>query len=481
MRSTAIRNQLAIKSASFTQTDVAQGFFGFFDQATNTARRVWYSNQQLNQSDWTGVITGSSCIMYCGGGLYYPFMFSIDDGPFVNPIGPTGTTANNTVVDVFRGLPDSPHLVRIKINQAFNNNGYNFTSGPMFTVYGFNPGISFPNMGTKWMITDPSFPGKHAIPLYAQPTGANVLPANSDTFWNTQGASYAPYLSGEAIKIKAQCTDIWLYTGAECCKIWVDGVLTSETYFTPSSSQYRVWKKVATNLDGSAPHVYYIAPACDANNTTQNTTLGIMIGGSGASYSTLPATKTVIQYGDSITWSRVYTAIPPGIQVNSDCSIIRTGGALGALTVNAGYSGKLVAGLDADLASIRAGRSGVVEDVAIVAIGRNDWGVTTQSAFQTSYTSILNKLLTAGVPKILCRGTQCGQGNANATTVDGWISGAITTLGNANVIFIDTSSWTGIEGMGPNVPPGDGTHPTPVNGHTKLSTYEQTAYAAYIT
>jgi hypothetical protein len=61
---------------------------------------------------------------------------------------------------------------------------------------------------------------------------------------------------------------------------------------------------------------------------------------------------------------------------------------------------------------------------------------------------------------------------------DGLAGGSSPRLNSPNVSFINVDTWVGIEGVAPNNPPGDGTHPTD-NGYTTMVGFETTAYAPF--
>ncbi|KRR22629.1 hypothetical protein CQ14_30955 [Bradyrhizobium lablabi] len=392
---------------------------------------------------------------------------SVDDGAFANKLKISGTNAD-AVIQLFTGLSDAPHLVRIRPNTAFSNfNTWTFETGNMFSVTGVAPAVTFPLMGTKWMITDASFPGLHTHSVFARPAGANVTPANNDI------SNQAAQGTGGAIKIRAQCSDIWVFTADTEAYISVDGAAMTQVTLT-SLSTFRAWKKITTGLDSTAAHDYLIS--CGSSTSSVTPPLGIMIGGAGSSYSAIPATKKVIQYGDSITATFGNYAG----QTAAIGAIYKVGASRGFIGANCGISGQNAAGLDSSLATIRAYR-GIVEDVAIIAIGRNDGG-TASAAFKTSVTNVINALLTAGVPKIIVRGQNFG--GAPGTPVGGVVNrdqdliDAVAALANANVVYVSPTTWTTILGVTPNTGAGDGTHPYTNVGTAALAAYEITSYAA---
>lgn len=456
-----------VLSRAFTDTDMSAGFFGFFDLTTNAARRAFTvaSTTQQRTSAWDGFVWGTACTLFCGGSAT-PFAWSIDDGPWVTATFPTGSTGT---FPVFSGLPDGPHMVRLKglvSTASFTN-----VAGTVLTVYGSNPKITFPNMGTKWMVTDASFPGVHLFPLTARPAGANVVPANSDTSYGT-----ASYPFGASVKFRATCSEIWAFTDDTEATIFIDGSATAKHFMQDqiNLNKWRVWKQVARNLDSTTEHEYILAFG-NVNPTGQSfgCPLGIALDSAGV-FGTTAATKKWVQYGDSITEA---SGTGGTGAVNDDGDLYRTCAALGFLGVMVGQTGKKAADIDTSLTYLRGLRA-ITEDVAILAIGRND-AATTSAAFKTSITNILTALKAASVPKILVRGTCIGGTSGGVTARDTDLSDAVTAFGDATVHYLSTLLWTGVEGVAPNNPPSDGTHPTPV-GYVTMSGYEVTDYAPYV-
>lgn len=134
---------------------------------------------------------------------------------------------------------------------------------------------------------------------------------------------------------------------------------------------------------------------------------------------------------------------------------------LGYVGSTYGIDGNTVATLQARMASALAIKdTDNTKDVAIIAIGRNDsvW----DSTAITNYTDIINQLL-AKYLTVICRGVL--PEGANLWPVqNGGISALVTSLANARVKWLDTSTWTGIATA-------DGVHPTDA-GYVQIKNYE---------
>lgn len=445
---------------TFAETDVSSGFFGFFDTTTVAGRRKFYVTDNQNNSDWTGYIRGSSATMRVGGSGSTPFDISIDDGAWSTPTN-AGTASDGTII-LFSNLADAVHTVRIKCQTASSGAAWTFTGGVLFSVTGTSPS-AYVDTATRWIITDPSFPGIHLVSLGSRPAGANVLPAISETVY-TSAFSF-----GASMKFRAQCSEIYIFTAETEAFYSIDGAAMTQVALPLSSlGSYRAWKRVATGLDNTAQHNYVISSG--GTDRTIGAVIGVMITGSGASFGTTPTTKKVIQYGDSITYAAgIYTGQTSAVQ-----DIYKTGVGLGFLGAPCGLSGTNAAGLDSSLTTARSYRN-VVEDVAVLAIGRND-ALTSSASFKASVTSILNTLLGAGVGKILVRGQNFGGGGGAAVggvaNRDQDLADAVSALANANVVYVPVQTWTPITGVAPNNGLGDGTHPYgPGGGYDSMATY----------
>lgn len=457
------------KTANFSYSQLAGGFSGYFDTVTNAARHSFFTSAGHPYGDWTGWISGSRAILQCGGGATNPMEASIDNGPWLvcqRVLGLGSSSAQ--VCTLFDGMADTLHLVRIRCASAFNNNAWLPTSGTVITVTGANPALNpFCSTGVRWSLTDPSFPGKHTFCLISKPAGANVAPTYGTT-------GYSSVIYGGQVKIRAQCSEIWVRTGDRYGQFAIDGGIATWLRFENNNlgainaivDGAAMWRRVATGLDATAMHDYYIATGCRQSLQLVGTT-DIAIFGPSAAFGTLPATKIEIQYGDSLTEAHNYAGTD---QANSDLAIYQSAPRLnGAIAAGTGVAGINVATLDTNLAAYRALRN-IVEDIAVIAIGRND-GSTASAAFKTSYDNIIGALLTAGVGKIICRGCNIGGTFSNR---DADIQAVVTARANANIVFVATTGWTPIDGVTVG---GDATHPTTF-GYTQMAGYEYTDYGA---
>lgn len=445
---------------TFLDADVADGFTGYFDLTTNSTRRYWYS---ANKGGWEGWVCGHSCQMTLNNSTQTLFSVSVDGHPAFTPHVPV--FGASLTFYLFRGLPDGWHYVQIYTTGVTNLRSPQ-GSIPFLSVRGENPRIETRPTAEEWYLTDPSFPGAHTFCTQARVAGANILPDIDDIFTGRDGAG--PGVSGlddgYSIKFTGTCSEIWLHTGDTVCYLSVDGAAYTVADLTDGDHRggakgngARSWVRAFVGLDGAASHDYYIFPGnVTAKLVDVNATVGtdaVRLDPAGT-FDTMPATKLVKQYGDSITKAEFGPTIFNGLTAGVDCDVYTYCAALDALGCGCGISGASAATLYSNMATSFANRV-FVEDIAVLAVGQNDVG-TDPTAFKATYTSILNAILSNGTDKIACRGIELG--NSRSEPNDGTISDAVSAIqasltGAQEVVFIDTTGWTGITTY-------DGIHPT---------------------
>jgi hypothetical protein len=466
--------------ATFTDTQLSNGYFGFFDTLTNVAQRQWIIDPAGNSSDLEGWVTGTACQMTTISASITDVWVSVDGGAFFAP-----SVGTNSLFTLFTGLPDARHFLQIVMNRSGAANPVNALSGIVLTVTGSAPTLDFGGWGggPAWMLTDPSFPGVYSgcSQVYAFGGNSNVRPTNSLTF-NGQdfgGLSNTGYDYGCGVKVRAKCSQLWVQTGETNAGYSIDkGAVTNVSFDTANLSVYcpggysRTWKLFATGLDATTFHDYYCffgsaVPNVTTPSSTVSSTLGIRTDSNGSFAST--TAKRVVQDGDSITQTQL-SVIFNGGQPNTNCDVYMACALQGAVGATSGVAGVTAAQLDTAMAG-NLSRRGYVPDIHILAIGRNDAGVTASGPFQASITSILNKILANGTNKIIVRGVTLGTGTASLITIDGYLAAAVAAIqssltGSQQVIFVDTTGWTGITFY-------DGTHPTQA-GYATMVNYWQT-------
>jgi len=428
-----------VSTTNFSVADAAFGLFGYVDDITDPTKRFW----QGGDTCWIGYITGTDAVLTCDGGGGEPFYFTVDDG------APFAPTKAGTDLAIFNGLSDAPHKVVIVGNPAYTPIfGWTFASGTFLTVTGAAPAIDYgADLGPSINIALAASPCIDAR-SYDAYGWANANPTGEPK----PSTGVTPYATGGGVYIRAKCSDLWIYSPD--AEGWLSDDRGTLTRHDLDAAQVG-WRKIASGLDGSSFHDYFIATSMTSGAVAP---FGVMVGGAGAAFDTPTPEKRGVQFGDSITEG----AVVPGASTAS-VDIYKAAAALGFVGQACGKSGQGAAGLASDMAAILA--SIHLPDVAIIAIGRNDAG---GAPFRASYTEIIDALKTAGVPMILCRGVTP---RADTSSVNGDIATVVAGLADPTVAFIDTSTWIDIETL-------DEIHPT-ASGYVTLGDYATAAYAPY--
>lgn len=444
-------------TTNYTQAQAQFGFWGYYNEITNAARHAW----QGSNTQWIGSMTGTDATMATTvAATNTPWYVSVDGGAFTHP------ASSGSAITLFSGLTDTAHQVIIMGDVTFApNNGYTPTSGTLFSITGAAPALGYStDTGPSYIITDPSFPGQSSLYITAAP-GGNVRPLYSLTTNNTAPSGYS---TSGAIRFRAQCDCIWLCTGLTEFWYSIDGgTVTRVTGITGPASRpsgYGTWKKVLSGLDNTAMHDYMIMPSTvNGSVADQKQALGIMIGGSSATFGSYTAKTVVGQFGDSVTESRVSAYVGSGAT-----DVYKYSAALGYMPMACGKQGVGAATLNTDITTMSAYWPAVPK-YAVLAIGYND---TAGATFRTNYLACINTLLGLGIKKILCRRIVTDNTGTFNSTIDADIQTVVSTLANPNVTYMGTTSWINIstvEGHAGN--DNDGTNPSAVGTHPDRAGY----------
>lgn len=454
-------------TASITVAQGTFGFFGHFDTLTNTARRSMpqYSAGTAGSVDatWTGYITGTEAKLACGGGGANPYLVSVDGG------AETAPAISGAYITLFTGLTDAPHLVRIRCNTGYSPS-FNWTAtdpaAELLSVTGAAPAVGAgADLGPAWHITDPAAPLLHAASLDGGALGANIRPTHPPAASVTGAGGL---IRARMLVFRAAASAAWLYTTATDVWVSVDGgAPVKQALVGVGGLALRHWKKFATPLDASAQHTYAVVEAGFGGAPTQ----GLMIGGAGAAFGTVPDRVRVDQWGDSISEG---AAGDSGGVTDAYLAAI----ANGHIAASLGIGGLTTAALLAALPAAAARRA--VKQHAVLAIGRNDPAGGAQ--FRADYLGCIDALLAAGYTKVVCRGiTPLDGGTADfAATAD--IQAVVAAKADARVEFMPVSTWQPIAtvlGEGGDTTGYAGTHPT-AQGYAQSAVFYAPALKAII-
>lgn len=386
----------------------------------------------IKGTDASVFITHNTAGFGTGAGLVECY---IDDGAKVTPVGVGGK------FPLFTGLSDTLHKVVIAIGGIYGNNAYILQSNPLIEATGAPPSISF---SPSW-VTRSSSEGSVWTSCTYQALTANYTP-NPTVSGSALGSKTA------CVKVRADTTYLDVVTQGTHFGVSIDGA--SPTYYATGKA---AWTPSVTRITTTAGEKDYYVWATVTGNATAIS--NIQVGTSSAPVSTA-ATK-LHQVGDSITNGNT-----GGSNHEAITDVQPVAAALGFVGANIGVSGWTSAQLAANIAAMSATWGGnVAQDVAVIAIGRNDTGAF--STHQANFVAIKDQLLTL-YKTVLVRGVL--ETGTSFTTFNADMSAWVTSLADADVIYIDPESWTGISTL-------DGVHPDPA-GYATIAAYAKPAYQA---
>lgn len=414
---------------SYSYAQIESGLSGYFDKASDITKTSFQPNSVLLL-----IITGTDALLKCGSNSTTPFRLSVD-----------GIEASPSIVDtgitLFSGLADTSHWVSITMT-PFYDPVYNWlikAETALVTVTGAAPALAaIPMNFVSWT----TFDGKSSFfsaPSYDAPiTPSNQLQVNADSVGMGQISFYS------------QCDSIFVFTARERVKYSIDDG-TIVTITAPDNTNKRRAFPLGIAFDGTQSHKYTIWD--DDEDDAKLQAVGCAIDGAPTAITSTSPIASFLQLGDSIT--RGVYATPPGT-----VDIWQVGLNLNLLVSKCGVSGQTISELTTSIPGYFAITS--VPDFLLLAIGRND---TESLTFQTDYTACIQALLTAGCTKILCRGLIS---NTNAfADENGFIQAAISSFSNPDIMYLDTTLWTGVDYQ-------DGVHPS-IAGYATLAAFETAA------
>lgn len=440
---------------SFSQ--LSSGYTGLLD-ATRTAGKVYgyaggLSMLVLNINASSAYVSASS-----EAGTGSDLMTVSIDG------GATQTlTLDNGHFTIFKDLVQQERTVCIMFGAAYYNIPFFYTSRPpVLTVQGFSPTVVVPS---AWVQPgDGSSLSISSAFMVGMPNSTVGYIPNS-----TPGYSYM--VSGSNVpstRIKTSARNLWVTSTNNYVFVSVDGGQATRYYSPLWSGNVRVTQ---IKLDGNL-HTYNVW------QSRANGSNCIFSVGTDAPLNDIGIKRRLDQYGDSITDGAGSTS-------SGDVDTMQTAASLGMCGSAYGIAGETISQLLTRLPTLLAGKTVTSSDIAIIAEGRNNTGGSISAPILADYVSIINSLLSKGYGKVFCRGI-IGSTVSGANTYwpaeNASLLAAVTSVANANVIFIDTSGWPvtfGGTNGGIGIQLLDGTHPTDT-GYITMAGYAITAYTPLI-
>lgn len=428
------RNSQSIHAPTFTAEEAAAGFSGVFDLTTSIGNRCF----QANYSSWVGYLKGSAAAMVCSSDSTNPFQVSVDGGALTSPVVTAGK------ISLFTALPDVEHLVEIISSIGYDaNSARTPLLGTLFEIVSASPSLRI--IGAAKITTDPAFPGQTLFASTEAFIGA-LVPNIPKQLYEVSGHS----ANVQAV-FKAQCSEVWAYTGDTYLYLSIDDAFPVR--YTFPASAYCRWRKIP-GLDSTAEHKYIIHGGGGFGGL--NGLRAIMTNAGFRPYS-LPARKRVVQLGDSITAG--VNGAP-----NGDLDLYKWITGKDALGLGVGLGGETIDGLTASLDGIFAGIAGTI-DTIILAIGRNN-SAAAEAVFKASYYACLAAIRARTTAKIICRGLT----PAAFVTQNSWVANVVANIPDENLIYLDPDTWTDIEMS-------DGVHPNAA-GYLTMANHEVAALAS---
>lgn len=382
-------------TTTYTETQAAAGFFGYFDLVNNSSRRSW-----TGIATWSGYITGTDATLRCGSGdSLGPYWVSVDFAEETQP-----TIASN-LITLFTGLSDTAHFVRIRADNGHTTvYNYTFVTGVFLSVTGAAPAIAgLGANGISQFLGDPSAPLQHTFTKDRLSTTINTAGTTPVYYWNIRTGLYN---NQGAVRFRAKASEIWIYCADSLYLTYTDRTKTSidlsssdlNTCNNPSYANLPTWRRVLTGCDLSNFHTYQITPKGARNNSSVE---GIMIVGSGCAFTTLTEQDICYQYGDSIT-----AAFNSGSVGEDTLDTYQYCAAMGLLGSAKGHAGIGAQQLYEELSAATTGvlaNNWQIGKCATIGIGTND----TISASSTTATTT-SATGTAGTNVITLAGTSSG-------------------------------------------------------------------------
>ena len=426
-------------TVNFTSAQVSAGFVGSVSTTKNAARVYG----RAARTAWVGVITGTEAKLTAtsefgnGAGL---IEVSVDGGAFSAATGVSG------VWTLFTGLPHAAHAVVWRYGGTFGDAPYIASSGNVLQVTGQPP-----SMVTVAEWVQPASQGSLSVASAQTIANATNYTPNLVAISGTGGSNVA------SVRLRGAFSKLFVGKNSKYVYVSKNGA---------APTRYGPFTETNTPVNGDVI-------ALDGSLATYNVWAGRLERSGGGTFGVsgnavlvdIGAKRRLDQFGDSIT-----DASTAGVTSSGECEVFRVAAALGFVGGTTAVGGYTIAQLDTLLTTALPQRAITSNDVAVLAIGRNNVP-TIDAAAITSYQSCINKLLTAGYGKVLCRGILPSPTRSTIwTSENAALSAGVAALGNANAIWIDVYSCPAYDAI-------DSTHPSDA-GYVTIAAFVQPLYAA---
>lgn len=445
---------VTLTGAAFTAAELEPGIPGGKNPVSN-ANRIYMTasgGSLPGGTFWVGRIKGTEAKLVVDN-TYASYtaaiLVAIDNGTF------SAAANTGSLYTLFTGLADVEHTVCIRTGHVawgIDSIYFNKAGGNIMTLQGTDTYVTMP-ASADWV-----YPGvTNALGVAAGMTVANTA---NYTPSKTKTASYGGASNIGSAKIRGAFKRIWVGSnGADkpFTKVFVSKNGAAPTTVSITSPGTGGQCVEFSELDGDLATYY-----CWMDRAV---TSGLTCFAGDAQHVDCGFKGQIHQFGDSITYGGSTTFVP------GDVEVFRVAAAMGYVALTAGIPGQVLSATDTSVTGYLADLTVTSDDVAIMAIGRNNTGGAFDAAEIANYTSIINKLVTKGYGKIICRGIlPSGTHSTTWSAENGSIESIVSGLGNPDVVFLDVS------GLGTySTLASDNIHPDAA-GYTTIATYVEPLY-----
>lgn len=428
---------------NLTSAQFAAGFTGSISTTKNAARI--YGRGALTL--WAGMITGSEAKITATsdyGANASLIQVAIDGGAFSN------APNTGTLYTLFTGLPHASRFVEVRYGDAFSDTPYIMSSGNVLQVTGQPPSIA---PVTNWANI-----GADSSTSFSNAAIAANLPTYTPLSSAGKGDTYGSAIAN--IKIKGAFNSLSVVLNGGLRKVGVSKNGQAPMFYQVDEESYHPVRVMRIPCDGSLS-TYYV---WDDGNWRPGG--GHFAVAGDATRQDVGLQRRMDQYGDSITFGTGPGATPADVET---MPVAASFGMVGSTYGIAGYTIAQCVGL---LDTVLPTKTVTSSDVAILAIGRNNVPTITAQD-EIDYATCINKLLTKGYGKVLCRAIlPTPDGSSSWVSENAALQAVVTAKANPNVIWIPTNTWLGYSSV-------DNTHPTAA-GYVTLAGYAVPAYSAVL-
>jgi lysophospholipase L1-like esterase len=439
----------AAVTTDFSYAQFEGGQAGILDTARIGTRTYWAAG---GRTVWAGEITGTealfSAVISSGSLATGNIVVSVDDAAATNAV------YENDKFTLFTGLTDTTHKIVISGGAAVGAGIGVTNTGTILTVTGASPAVSVGdtmlNMFDGNALTVSAGPSIDIAAPYAGLYVPAKIPPGSNHYMSAYKFKTD---AARLVVINSSNRYIYLSTDGAAPIRYDKGIL-------PTISMY------AIELDGLM-HTYKLW----SYDKAVRANVGLLSINLFGALSDVGVTHRLEQFGDSIT-----EGSSGGVTDRGEVETMPVAMHFGRIGTTYGISGETVAGLKARLPALLANISPTVNDVAVLAAGRNNVGVAWTPEVEDDYSSCIDQLI-AVYGKVICRGIIPGGSilppqTTIYTTENAGIAGIVAAKANPNIVYVDPNGWTDLITY-------DNIHPTDA-GYDILETHCKTAYAPYL-